>query len=187
VFRFDNSIDSLISEIRAFGTVIALWGVLARHVELRGLPKHARPGRSLQSEPALSADYPCTAPAQLEAAAASHMPHMHVDVSMVCLEVSQPQFATLVPAAGGRGMVVSVLVPESAGRDSKLVIRFIRVAAGETVTYGESLPAHVGVVTGMLAPLRLYVSSNVSSPVVSGDCRLCAPRLDTSDVLVFSA
>jgi hypothetical protein len=125
VLRVDIDIVTLISQISTIGTVIAPRGVLARHVEVRGLPKHARPGRPLQCELALTADYPCTAPAELEAAAASLMPHVQVDVSMVCGEVSQPLLATLAPAAGGRSVGVSVPVPASTDRDSKVVIRGI--------------------------------------------------------------
>jgi hypothetical protein len=188
VFSVDTDIDSLISEISTIGTVVAPRGVLARHVEVRGLSKHTLPGRPLQFELALSADYPCIAPAELEAASASLVPHVHVDVLLVRGEVSQPLTATLAPSARGRGVVVSVAVPVSAGRDSKVVIHGISVV-GQLVTQGQSLPAHVAVVTGMLAPLRLEgaASHASSTPVISSDGTLYAPRFDSPDVLVFSA
>jgi hypothetical protein len=188
VFLVETAIDFLISQINAFGTVIAPRVVLARHVEVRGLPKHARLDRPLQFELALSADYPCTAPAELEAAVASLIPHVHADVSLVCGDVSQPLLATLVSSAAGRGVDVSVAVPASADRDSKVVIRDISVA-GQPVTHGQSLPAHVGVTTGMRAPLRLKGAANDhrSTPAISGDGTLYAPRLNNPDVVVFSA
>jgi hypothetical protein len=189
VLHFDFNITSLTdSEICDVGTVIAPRGVLVRHVEVRGLPKQAWPGRPLQFELALSADYPCTALAELEAAAASLVPHVYVDVSLVCGEVSQSLLAKLAPAAGGRSVSVSVLVPPSADRDSKLLIRGISVA-GQPVTHGQSLPAHVEVVTGMHAPQRLEGTANgwMSTPVISGDGTLYAPRGASPDVLVFSA
>jgi hypothetical protein len=188
VFRVDFDINALLTQISVFGTVIAPRGVLARHVEVRGLSKHARPGRPLQFELALSADYPCTAPDELEAATASLVPHVYVDASFVCGEVSQPLLATLAPAAGGRSVDVCVPVPSSAGRDSKVVIRGISVA-GQPVTHGQSLPAHVTVVMGMLAPQRLVKAANAffSSPAISGDGTLYAPRSESPDVLVFSA
>jgi hypothetical protein len=150
----DIMIDALVSQISTLGTVIAPRGVLARHVEVRGLPKHTRPGRPLQFELALSADYPCTAPAELEAAAASLVPHVHVDVSSVCGEVSQPLLAVLALAAGGRSVdvTVSVPMPARADRNLKVVIRDISVA-GQPVMIGQSMPAHASVMTGMLAPL----------------------------------
>jgi hypothetical protein len=106
----------------------------------------------------------------------------------VCGEVSQPLLATLAPAAGGRGVVVSVPVPASAGRDSKVVIRGISVA-GQPVTHGQSLPAHVAVLTGMNAPLRLEGAANIFSTTlaISGDGTLYAPQFGLPDVLVFSA
>jgi hypothetical protein len=188
VLRVDISIDALTSDISTIGTVIAPRGVLARHVEVRGLPKHARPGRLLQFDLALSADYPCTAPAELEAAAASLVPHVHVDVSLVCGEVSPPLLATLASAAGGRSVSVSVLVPLNAGTDSKVVIRGISFAC-QPVTHGQSLPARVAVVTGMLAPLRLEEAAEdmMSTPVISCSGMLYAPRYGSPDVLVFSA
>jgi hypothetical protein len=188
VLRVDFDAGSLISQIGACGTVIAPKGVHASHVEVRGLPKHAQPGRPLQFELALSVDYPCTAPAELEAATASLVPHVHVDVSLVCGEVSQPLFVMLAPTAGGRGVDVSVPVPASAGRDTKVVIRGISVA-GHPVTHRQSLPVHLAVVSGMLAPLRLEGAANdyLSTPVISSDGMLYAPRNDCPDVLVFSA
>jgi hypothetical protein len=187
VLRVDIDVDFVLSEIDAIGTVVAPRGVLARHVEVRGLPKHARPGRPLQFELTLTADYPCTAPAELEAAAASLVPHVQVDVSLVCGEVSQPLLATLAPAAGGRSVGVSLLVPASAGRDSKVVICGINVA-GQPVTHGESLPAHVAVVIGMIAPLRLEGAANgrISTPAISNDGTLYAPRKNSLDLLIFS-
>jgi hypothetical protein len=124
----------------------------------------------------------------LEAAAASLVPHVHADVSIVCGEVSQPLLATLAPAADDRGVVVSVTVPASAGRDSKVVIRGISVA-GQPVTQGQSLPVHVPVVTGMLAPLRLEGASNdsTSTLVITGVGTLFVPETGSLDVLVFSA
>jgi hypothetical protein len=188
VFRVDFDIDSLISQISTIGTVIAPRGVLARHVEVRSLPKHARPGETLRFDLALTADYPCTAPAELEAAAASLVPHVYAVVSLMSGEVSQPLLATLAPAADGRGVNVSVSVPVSAGRDSKVVIRGISVA-GQQVTQGQSLPAHAAVVMGMLVPLRLEDAANdaVCTPVISGDGTLYAPRYGSPDVLVCSA
>jgi outer membrane protein assembly factor BamB len=79
-------------------------------------------------------------------------------------------------------------VPASAGRDSKVVIRGISVA-GQPVTQGQPLLAHVGVVTDMLAPLRLKGAANnyYSTPAISGDGTLFVPRNGSPDVLVFSA
>jgi hypothetical protein len=85
-------------------------------------------------------------------------------------------------------VVVSVPVPVSAGRDSKVVIRGISVA-GQPVTQGQSLPAHAAVVTGMLAPLHLEgaASEYASALVITCDGTLYAPRYERPDVLVFSA
>jgi hypothetical protein len=107
----------------------------------------------------------------------------------VCGEVSQPLLVMLAPTAGGRSVGVSAPVPlESAGRDSKVVIRDISVA-GQPVTHGQSLPAHVAVVSGMLAPLRLEKAANgyETAPVIADDGTLYAPREGCSDVLLFSA
>jgi hypothetical protein len=188
VLLFDVDVESHTYEIGALGTVIAPRGVLARHVEVRGLPKHARPGRPLQFDLALSADYPCTAPAELEAAAASLVPHVHVDASLVCGEVLLPLLATLAPAAGGRSVYVFVPVPASTVMDSIVFIHGISVA-GQRVMYGQSLPAHVALVTGMLAPLRLEGAANhcPSTPAISGNGTLYAPRYDSPELLVFSA
>jgi hypothetical protein len=116
------------------------------------------------------------------------VPHLQVDVSLVCGEVSQPLLATLAPAAGGRNVVVSVSVPVCAGRDSSVLIRGISIA-GQPLTHGQSLPAHVAVVMGMLAPLRLEGAANglTSTRVITGDDTLFVPRYGSFDVLVFSA
>jgi hypothetical protein len=182
--------SSLQPDTGDLGTVFTPCGVLAHHVELRCMPKHVRPwpGRTLQFELILSDDYPCTAPAELEAAAAALVPHVHVDVSLVCGEVSQTLLVTLAPAAGGRSVGVSVPVPESADRDSKVVIRGISVA-GQPVTHGQSLPALVDVFTGMLAPLRLEGAAGTDSctPVISGDGTLYSAMFRKSDMVVFLA
>jgi hypothetical protein len=188
VLLFDVDKDTLLYDMSAIGTVIAPRGVLARHVEVGGLPKYARPDRSLQFELTLSADYPSTAPTELEAAAASLVPHVHVNVSLVSGEMSQPLLSTLAPAVGGCSVIVSLPVPASAGRDSKVLIRGISVA-GQLVTHGQSLAAHVAVSTGMLAPLRLEWTATDwrNNPLITGDGKLYVPRNHSPDVLVFSA
>jgi hypothetical protein len=186
VLRIDVDIGSSVSDVSA--QVIAPRGVLARHLEVRSLPKHARPGRPIQFDLVLSADYPCTAPAELEAAATSLVPLVYVDILLVCGQVSQPLLATLAPTVGGRSVIVSVPVPASAGRDSKVVICDISIA-GQSVMHGHSLPVFFAVVTGMLAPLRLEGASGnrACAPVISANGVLFCPRFNKPDVAVFSA
>jgi hypothetical protein len=145
--RLDFNTESLLSDISTMGTVIAPSCVFARHVEARNLPKYANPGRFLRFHLVLSEDYSSVAPAELEGAAASLVLHGHVDAVLVCREECQPLFVTLAPAAGGRGVVVSVAVPASAGRDSRVSIRRI-CYAGQPVTYEQSLPVQLAVLTG---------------------------------------
>jgi hypothetical protein len=96
--------------------------------------------------------------------------------------------ATLTPAAGGRTVSVRVPVPETAGRDSSLLIHGIS-AAGQPLTLEGTLPAELVVVTGMLAPLRLEgaASEYSSTAAITSAATLYAPRIDSPDVLVFSA
>jgi hypothetical protein len=82
LLRLELDEGALLSSIRTAGTVLAPRGVLAADIMVRGLPTHVRPGRSLQFELALSVDYPCRAPAELEAAAASLAFHARVDASL---------------------------------------------------------------------------------------------------------
>jgi hypothetical protein len=70
LLRLELDEGALLSSIRTTGTVLAPRGMCAADVVVRGLPTTVRPGRPLQFELALSDDYPCRAPAELEAAAA---------------------------------------------------------------------------------------------------------------------
>jgi bacterioferritin (cytochrome b1) len=114
---------ALRSSIRTAGTVLAPRGMHAADVVVRGLPTTVRPGRPLQFELALSDGYPCRAPAELEAAAASLAFHSQVRLSLETGAESQPLQATLIPAAGGESIVVvSVAIPESTDRGAKVVV-----------------------------------------------------------------
>jgi hypothetical protein len=182
--------DSQLSEISEIGLLIDPVGVLAQHVEVRDLPVNARPGRTLQFELALSADYPCIATAELKAAATSLLPHVQVNVSVVCGEVSSlPLLATPALAANGRSVAVTVPIPGNTGADSCVVIHGVYVT-GQFVESGQSLPARIAVLIGITAPLRLEGAvnhCNMANPVISHDGTLYAPRYDSPDVLVFSA
>jgi hypothetical protein len=189
VLRVDIDIDPmLLLDINPLGTVIAPTGVVARYVDLHDLPKYARPGQLFQFDLALSSEYPCTIHAELEAAVASLVPHVTVDASIVCEKVTQPLFATVVLAAGGRSVCVTIPVPDNANRESKMIIRSICVA-GQPVTQGQSLPAHVAVVTGIIAPQLLEgaAADCTCTPVISSDGTLYVPKFGCPDALVFSA
>jgi hypothetical protein len=145
-----------------------------------------RPGRPLQFELALCDDYPCRAPAELEAAAASLAFHARVAVSLETGTESQQLQATLVPAVGVAA--VSVAIPESADRGAEVVIGSVTVA-GQPVTGGHALPVRLRVIRGMHAPLMIPGAANdrVSAPVISRDGVLYVPLDTSAAVLVFDA
>ncbi len=98
----------------------------------------------------------------------------------------QSLLATLTSPAGGCGVGVSLPVPASAGRDSKVVIRGICVARQPVIiTHGQSLSAHVDVVTGMPVPLRLEGTGDSCTPVISSEGTLYVPLYKTPDVRIF--
>jgi len=174
-----------------FGALLAPCGARAGDVVVRGLPTSLRPGHQLRFELALSADYPCRAPAELEAAAASLAFHAHVAVLLVCgAESPQPMQATLAHASAGSGSVaVTVAIPEGTHRNVECVVSGVAFA-GQAVTGGQALPVRLRVVAGMHAPLRLegaVAASSSSTPVITLDGTLYAPILDSPDVLVFAA
>jgi hypothetical protein len=82
MLRLELDEGALLSSIRTAGTVLAPRGVHAADVVVRGLPTTVRPGRPLQFELVLCDDYPCRAPAELEASAASLAFHARVDMSL---------------------------------------------------------------------------------------------------------
>jgi hypothetical protein len=188
VLRVDINAGPYLAEISTIGTLIAPAGILAHDVELRGLPAYLLRGRPLKFELALAAGYPSTAPAELEAVVSSCLSHVYVDVLLLLNDVPQPLHATVAPAAGGRGVEITCSVPESACSDSHVFIREITVA-GQPVRRGVALPAHLSVVMGMHAPLRLEgaVNLNATTPVISVDGSIYVPAMCSSDVLVFSA
>jgi hypothetical protein len=117
LLRLELDEGALLSSIRTTGTVLAPRGMHAADVMVRGLPATVRPGRPLQFELALCADYPCRAPAELEAAAASLAFHTRMVVSLETGAESQPLQATLITASGVEA--VSVAIPKSAGRGAE--------------------------------------------------------------------
>jgi hypothetical protein len=177
---------ALLSSIRTAVIVLASRGVHVANVVVRGLPTHVRPGRSLQFELALSDDYPCRAPAELEAAAASLAFHARVVVSLETDAELQPLHATLMPATGV--VSVSVAIPESAGRGAEVVVSSVTVT-GQPVTGGQALPARLQVIRGVHTPLRIKDATTeaVSTPAITLEGTLYAPRFDSPDVIVIAA
>lgn len=201
LLRLEFDAASLISAIRTAGTVLAPCSVAADFVFLQGLPASARPGLPLQFELALSDDYPCRAPAELEAAATSIALLAHVSVSLasgVALPVHQPEQvqlrATLVPPApnsASSNVVVTVDIPGTAVRGNEVVIRRVTMAGQPVFAAGLAQPALVPVTTGMLALLRLLdgvVGTDISllTPTISPDGTLYNPRLKRLDVPAYA-
>jgi hypothetical protein len=184
LLRLELDEGALLTSIRTTGTVLAPRGVHAADVMVCGLPTHVRPGRPLQFELALSDDYPCRAPAELEAAAASLAFHARVAVSLETGADSQQLQTTLVPS---RGVVsVSVAIPESTSEGAEVVISSVTVA-DQPVTGGLKLSARHRVISGMHAPLVLSSGASLSSPFITPEATLYAPLYKRADVLVFSA
>jgi hypothetical protein len=153
---------------------------------VRGLPTHVCPGRPLQFELALSDDYPCRAPAELEAAAASLAFHARVDVSLETGAESQPLRAMLMVSASGV-VAVSVAIPESAVRGAEVVVSSV-IVAGQPVTGGQALPARLRVIRGMHAPLSIKDAIRGSSTIaITQHGALYAPRYASPDVVVIAA
>jgi hypothetical protein len=190
VLRVDVNENLVLSAIRAAGSVVAPTGVLASHLALTGLRQLCRSGLPLQFDLVLCDDYPCTTPAELEAAADSLIPHLHVNVSVVTGDVSLPLTAAAVPAARGHRVRVSVPVPvpETIGSLSKVVIHGVTVG-GRPVTRGQSLPAHARVHAGVsiLAPVPDDGDFELTrSMAVSSNGTLYAPCHCIPTVLAFS-
>jgi hypothetical protein len=186
LLRLELDEDALLSSIRTAGTVLAPRGVHAADVVVRGLPSTVRPGRPLRFELALSDDYPCRAPAELKAAAASLAFHARVDASLETGAESQPLTVTPTPASGG--VTVAVSVPESAGRGAEVVVSSVTVT-GQPVTGGQAMPMLFRVIRGMSAPLLMKGASNcyASAPAITRDGTLYAPLYKCLDVPVFDA
>jgi hypothetical protein len=186
LLRLELDEGALLSSIRTAGTVLAPRGVHAADVVVRGLPTTVRPGRPLHFELALSNDYPCRAPAELEAAAASLAFHARVVVSLETGTDSLFLQSSLVPSCGV--VAVSVAIPESAGRGAEVVVSSVTVA-GQPVTVNHALPTRLRVVAGIDAPLVINagVKAHCITPVVTLDGTLYAPDYESPDVLVFSA
>jgi hypothetical protein len=186
LLRLELDEGALLSSIRTAGTVLAPRGVHAVDVVVRGLPTHVRPGRPLQFELALCDDYPCRAPAELEAAAASLAFHARVVVSLEAGAESQPMQATLVPAVGV--VAVSVAIPESAGRGAEVVVSSVTVA-GQPVSGGQLLQLRLQFMKGIHAPLLIKGAANeyACAPVITRDGTLNAPLYESADVMTFSA
>jgi hypothetical protein len=173
-------------EATKLGALLAPIGVRAGFVVVRGLPPCASPRLPLRFELALS-DYPSRAPAELEAASVSLAFHSRLIVSLVREgEPPRPLEATLTPASAG-SVAVTVAIPEGTCIDAEVVVSGVTFA-GQAVTGGQALPVRLRVVTGMQAPLRLKgaVNYNGSAPVISSDGTLYAPKIGSSDVLVFA-
>jgi hypothetical protein len=186
LLRLELDEGALLSSIRTAGTVLAPRGVHAADVVVRGLPTTVLPCRPLQFELALCDDYPCRAPAELEAAAASLAFHARVGVSLETGAESQPLDTTLVPA---RGVVsVSVAIPESASRGAEVVVSSATVA-GQAVTWGQALPTRLRVIRAMNAPLLINGAANeyAITPAITPVGTLYAPLGKSSVVLAFSA
>jgi hypothetical protein len=186
LLRLELDEGALLSSIRAAGTVLGPCGVRAADVVVRGLPTTVRPGRPFQVELVLSDDYPCRAPAELEAAAASLAFHARVNVALEIGADLQPLHAMLVPASGV--VAVSVAIPESGGRGAEVVVSSVTVA-GQPVAGGQALPTRLPVFRGMHAPLVINGASNeyASAPVITSDGAMYAPLHGSTDVLVFAA
>ena len=179
------------------GPLFAPCGVHADNILVRGLAKFVRLGRPLRFELALS-NYPSRTHAELNIAAASVAFHTHVSVSLVSkvsrlslplsLPLLLPLQATLTPAPSGSGSVtVTVAIPKGTHRDAEVVVSGVTFA-GQAVTGGQALPVLLRVVAGMQAPLRLEGAANVisSTPIITPDGTIYAPKIGSSDVLVFA-
>ena len=209
------------------GPLFAPCGVRADNILVRGLSQYARPGRPLQFELVLNAEYPSRTHAELNIAAASVAFHTHVSVSLVLLVslVSQVHGAdgadeatvqllqaAVVPTQTetGIGSVVSVVsvvsvtinIPEGTPRDAEVVIHSVTFAGqavsrcltgcgAEVQTLPFHMPVRLRVVTGMHAPLQLKQCFDAtafrSTPVITSDGTLYAPKRGSPDVLVFAA
>jgi hypothetical protein len=187
LLRLELDEGALLSSIRTIGTVLAPRGVQAADVVVCGLPTTARSGRPLRFELALCDDYPCRAPAELEAAAASLAFHARVVASLETGAESQPLHVSVVASALGV-LAVSIDIPESAVRGAEVVVSSVTVA-GQSVTGGQALPARLRLIRGMHAPLMINGAANkyTSTPVISPEGTLYAPLSQSAAVLVFSA
>jgi hypothetical protein len=188
LLRLELDEGALLSSIRTTGTLLAPRGVYAADVVVRGLPTHVRPGRPLRFELALCDDYPCRAPAELEAAAASLAFHARVAVSLETGAESQLLQATVSPCVATGVVSMSVAIPESAGRGAEVVVSSVTVA-GQLPTGGWSRRDRLPVIGGMHAPLLLTGAANAfgSSPVITLDSVMYAPVVPSATVLVFDA
>jgi hypothetical protein len=177
---------ALLSSIRTAGAVLAPRGVHTADVVVRGLPMHVLSGRPLEFELALCDDYPCHAPAELEAAAASLAFHARVGVSLVIDTESQSLQVTLTPASGV--VAVSVAIPECARMGAEVVVSIVTVA-GQPVAGGQVLPARLQVIKGMHTPLRIKDAANdaMSTPAIAHGGTLYAPLNDSSSAAVIAA
>jgi hypothetical protein len=186
LLRLELDEGALLSSIRTAGTVLAPRGVHVVDVVLRALPTAVRPGRPLQFELALSDDYPCRAPAELEAAAASLAFHARVDVSLDTGAGLEPLEATMVTSSGV--VIVSVAIPDSAGRGAEVVISSVTVA-GQPLTGGQTLPARLQLPKGMHAPMVIRGAANAfqCSAVITHEGTLVVPAYQRPDALMFAA
>jgi hypothetical protein len=192
LLRLELDEAALLSALRTAGVVLSPRGLHISDIVMRGLPLHVRPGRPLQFELALSDDYQCRAPAELDAAAASLVFHARVDVLLQIGSEFQPLIATLHTASGGVGAaLVSVGIPDGIACSDGVVEVRVATLAGQHAPPGLlQMRVHVGTGSnGMHAPLVFTgtIETQACTPVITLDGTLYAPCYDIPNEAVFAA
>jgi hypothetical protein len=190
LLQVDLDQDAVLAVIRGASTVIAPRGVQATDVVVRGLPAHVRLGRPFQFELALSDDYPCRSPAELETAAKSLAFHARVNAHFVHGAEQMPLHVELAASddPNKRGCVVAAAVVPGSGRaGDSVVVRSISLF-GRDLSCGLMLPRSLAVLTGMDAPLALDCAGALPiAAAISHEGVLYVKCSDSLEMSVFAA
>jgi hypothetical protein len=190
LLRLELDEGALLSWVRTAGAVLAPRHICAADIVVRAIPSHVRPGCPLQFELALADDYPCRAPAELEAAAASLAFHARVDVSLERgAELHQVLNADCAWTRGGF-VTVTVAAPETASCGSDFVVNCVTVRGQTVMGAGGLVPScRTHVASFIYGPRVIHEGGGggiPTTPVFTLDGKLLVPSHGSANVLAFA-
>jgi len=116
--------SALLASIAGFGRIVAPLGISASDVTLEGVPRHVRPGQTLQLRLALGDRHAEQSTEELELSLGALAAAVRCEVTL-CSRASDAAIlvpATVVPSAASRCILVELTVPSDAPRESHLAV-----------------------------------------------------------------
>jgi hypothetical protein len=174
------------------GAAVAPRAVLASDVELRSIPRSARPGAPLRLDLVIRDAFGALLPREQHIAKTSIIKHVAVEASFKEMTQGRPAFPLAFYVSDtdptSRGVTIAIMAPgdplPSRGRLGDIIVDRITVA-GELV---DGPPFCVSVVRGLPAPARLrgVQTTAFTAPCISTDLGLVVPT-DQNRALTFSS